>query len=53
MEYLDHLTDDALERAEEEILTHTVSDEALEAAAGAQRGRDSMLGSVLPFCEVC
>jgi hypothetical protein len=27
-----------LDRADEEILTHTVSDEALEAAAGTERG---------------
>lgn len=39
MEQLSHTTDDTLDRAEEEILTHTVSDEALEAAAGtAERG---------------
>ncbi len=31
-------TDTILDLAEEAILTHTVSDEALEAAAGAERG---------------
>jgi hypothetical protein len=31
-------TDIDLDQADEEILTHTVSDEALEAAAGTERG---------------
>lgn len=38
MEQLSHTTDDTLDRAEEEILTHTVSDEALEAAVGTDWG---------------
>jgi hypothetical protein len=38
VEHLIHTTDDTLDLAEEEILTHTVSDEALEATAGTERG---------------
>lgn len=39
MEHLSHTTDDTVGGAEEEILTHTVSDEVLEAAAGTEGGR--------------
>jgi hypothetical protein len=35
---MDQQTDIELEQADEDILTHTVSDEALEAAAGTVRG---------------
>jgi hypothetical protein len=31
---MDHTTSDTLDQTDEEILTHTVSDDALEAAAG-------------------
>ena len=34
MEHGSHTTTDALDQADEVILTHAVSDEALEAAAG-------------------
>jgi hypothetical protein len=34
---------DHFDQAEEEILTYTVSDEALEAAAGSVKGADSWL----------
>jgi hypothetical protein len=52
MEHLTHTTDDTLDRAEEEILTHTVSDEALEAAAGTERGA-TIPNSNLPnpYCD--
>ena len=35
---MDQQTDTDLDQADEEILTYTVSDEALEAAAGTERG---------------
>jgi hypothetical protein len=36
MEQQSHTTTDTLDQAEEEILNHTVSDEALEAACGRE-----------------
>jgi hypothetical protein len=39
-----------LEQTEEEILTYTVSDEALEAAAGTERGAQRTLGASLQGC---
>jgi hypothetical protein len=35
---MDQQTDIDLDQADEDILTYTVSDEALEAAAGTERG---------------
>jgi hypothetical protein len=35
---MDDTTSDTLDQADEDILTPTVSDEALEAAAGTERG---------------
>jgi hypothetical protein len=35
---MDQQTDTDLDQADEDILTYTVSDEALEAAAGTERG---------------
>ena len=42
-----------LDQADEEILTYTVSDEALEAAAGTERGVNTQVwctGSFSPEC---
>jgi hypothetical protein len=38
MEQLSHTTTDTADQADEEIFTFPVSDEALEAAAGTERG---------------
>jgi len=48
-------TTGTIERTDEEILTYTVSDEALEAAAGTERGAgtnfpSSRLGPPIPCC---
>ena len=40
---MDQQTDIELDQADEEILTYTVSDEALEAAAGSVKGADSWM----------
>jgi hypothetical protein len=42
----------ALDQADDEILTYTVSDEALEAAAGTERAANSYapLFSYVPHC---
>jgi len=54
MVHLDHRTDDALDQADAKILTFTFSDDVLEASAGSRWvGFDSLLGSVMPYCEVC
>jgi hypothetical protein len=39
-----------LDQADEDILTYTVSDEALEAAAGTERGPLSCIGPTVPCC---
>jgi hypothetical protein len=41
MEQLTHPTTDMLDKVEEEILTCTASDEAVEAAAGTERGAEA------------
>ena len=46
---MDQQTDIALDQADEEILTYTVSDEALEAAAGPERGGLLVTGTIR-FC---
>lgn len=51
MPHPSHATADTLDQAEEEILTDTVSDEALEAAAGAERGGMQTQGSALRCCH--
>ncbi len=50
MEHLTHTTDDTLDRAEEEILSHTVSDDALEAAAGTEKLRGWTGRTFASFC---
>jgi hypothetical protein len=42
-----------LDRADEEILTYTVSDEALEAAAGTERGAGSLPRTVDKLARCC
>ena len=40
---MDDTTSDTLDQIDEDVLTYTVSDDALEAAAGTERGaRDTM-----------
>ena len=46
---MDQQTDTDLDQADEEILTSTVSDEALEAAAGTERGGLAATGTI-KFC---
>lgn len=41
---MDQQSNIELDRADEDILTDTVSDEALEAASGAKRGADTHMG---------
>jgi hypothetical protein len=53
MEQLSHTTDDTLDRAEEEILTHTVSDEALEAAAGTETRATRSHWDTFHWCSYC
>jgi hypothetical protein len=49
----DPTTTATLDQADEEILTYTASDEALEAAAGIERGaRPTVLNSA-PVCYYC
>jgi hypothetical protein len=48
-------TSDILDQADEEILTYTVSDEALEAASGTERGVNKLFTDptsklLLPRC---
>jgi hypothetical protein len=43
-------TTGTLDQADEEILTYTVSDEALEAAAGSVRGATNLTPYSLPCC---
>jgi hypothetical protein len=47
---MDQQTDTDLDQADEEILTYTVSDETLEAAAGTERG---VLGTQTPLLRRC
>ena len=49
---------DSLDRADEDILTYTVSDEAMEAAAGIERALGSVAApgwpcgsGIWPFCQ--
>jgi hypothetical protein len=42
-------TSDTLDLADEEILTYTVSEDALEAAAGTERGADTSPASGVCF----
>jgi hypothetical protein len=43
-------TTGTLDQADEDILTYTVSDEALEAAAGTERGAGPYSNGGLPSC---
>ncbi len=52
MEQLSQTTADTTDQADEEILNFTLSDEALEAAAGMDRG-DRAPRSELPFAIFC
>jgi hypothetical protein len=42
-----------LDQADEDILTYTVSDEALEAAAGIERGSGLDTYTAIPGCPYC
>jgi hypothetical protein len=45
---MDQQTDTDLDQADEDILSNTVSDEALEAAAGTERG--GLATGTIKFC---
>lgn len=49
MNHHDHA---ARDQTDEEILTTTVADEALEAAAGTQRANMTGMGAPTPLCSV-
>jgi hypothetical protein len=44
---------DTLDQTDEEILTYTVSDEALEAAASTDRGATSAASIMTRACHCC
>jgi hypothetical protein len=49
-----HTTSDNLDQADEDILTYTVSDEALEAAAGSMKTvAEASTGLPGPGCQSC
>jgi hypothetical protein len=50
---MDQQTDTDLDQADEQILTYTVSDEALEAAAGAEGGAGTLNFNQCASVSVC